>query len=199
MNFFLCENSCNIFVILVFIVSDLSKSRQKLLSQYEMDVGDINPKTIKTIRISLISLVDGNLELKQLVRYKITDDQSNLIFERNENESEASSSKQSQLRASITLEYFENAIVKSKHDTIAIPCVPEIMFKGNFLSLNREPIKKAMKYEEFFFQVEAEIKSIDIEILDMFLITVSKKNILKSVIPIFFFNKIWMTIKFYFI
>lgn len=174
MNYILCKNSCNIFVILVFIVSDLSKSRQKLLSQYEMDVGDINPKTIKTIRISLISLVDGNLELKQLVRYKITDDQSNLIFERNENESEASSSKQSQLRASITLEYIENAIVKSKHDTIAIPCVPEIMFKGNFLSLNREPIKKAMKYEDFFFQVEVEIKSIDIEILDMFLITVSK-------------------------
>lgn len=139
-----------------------------------MEVGDIAPKTLKTIRINLISLIDGNIELKQIVRYNIVDSQSNLIPGRNRNENETTlNSGHSKSTQNVTLEYTDEAIVKSKNDTILIPCVSEFAFTGNFFSLNREPIRKAIKNEEFLFQVELEIKSLDIEILDMFLITVS--------------------------
>lgn len=168
----------NIFhpsTFLVFIISETSKSRQKILSQYDVDIGNIPPKTVKTIRINLISLVEGNMELRQLVRYKLVDDM-NSISDYNENEADVSSNVESRLGANqnVSLEYINNAVVKTKHDTIIIPCTPEFAFSGNFFSLNRDPIQKAIKYEEFLFEVEVETKSIDIEILDMFLITVSK-------------------------
>lgn len=165
-----------LFLFSVFIVSDLSKSRQKLLSQFEVVIGNLASKVNKTIHLKIFSLIEGTLEFEQLVRYQIANDRENFHTECTQNETNTKSNTVCIQNTShnVTLEYIDDTIVKSKKDTIYIPCSAEFVFTGRFFSLNKEPLKKAIKYEDFLFQIELEIKSTDIEILDIFLISVSK-------------------------
>lgn len=80
----------------------------------------------------------------------------------------------------VSVEYVDESVIKSKRETIVIPCTTEFIFTGKFYSLNKEALTKAYKHEHFLFRVELEIKSVDIDILDMFLISVSKPNIQSS-------------------
>lgn len=125
-----------------------------------------------------MSLIDGTLELEQLVRYQITSGRDKSITESAENEANLKLAVVPKASHNVTLEFIDDAIVKSKKDTIVIPCAPEFTFTGKFFALNKEPLQKAIKYEDFLFQVELEIKTTDIEILDIFLISVSKVAIL---------------------
>lgn len=138
----------------VFIASDLTTSRQKLLSRFELNIGDIAPKTFKTININVISLIDGTLELQQVVRYHVANSQSTpkagVIRKGTEDKS---THEKSNSIPDVTLNYIEDAIVKSIKDTITIPCVAEFVFTGQFFSLNKDPLKKAVKHEDFLFQV----------------------------------------------
>lgn len=152
---------------------DLSKSRQKLLAQFEMMVGNLDPNATKTIHLNVISLIDGTLELEQLVRYQIANGHEKFTAESMENETNRQSAGIQKANHNVTLEYIDDAIVKSKKDTIIISCAPEFTFSGKFFSLNKEPLQKAIRFEDFLFQVELDIKTTDIEILDIFLISVS--------------------------
>lgn len=156
------------------MASDQTKSRQKLLSLMEVGIGDIPSKSTKSKSIYVISLIDGSIELKQVVRYQVVDSRSNSFIDTVDIENIAAQ-KNSKVESisNVTLEYIENAIHKSKKDTIIIPCVPEFTFFAQFFSLNRQPLNVVHKHEDFLFQVELQIKSTDIDILDMFLISVS--------------------------
>lgn len=157
----------------MFIASDLSGSRQKLLSYFEMHIGDIAPKAAKEVRINLLSLISGSLELKQTTSYQASNDRPNY---RSENDD-----KNYDGIHNITIEYTEKAIIKSKSNIIVVPCTEEFIFTGQFLSLNKDPLERAIKYEDFLFQIELEIKSVDIDILDMFLISVSSLEFLSFI------------------
>lgn len=137
----------------------------------EVCIGDIASKSSKSKSIYVISLIDGTLELKQVVCYQIADSRSKSIV--GSSVGDTTMHKKMKVDSSVTLEYIENAIQKSKKDTIVIPCVAEFAFIGQFFSLNKQPLSRAVKHEDFLFQVELQMKSTEIDILDMFLISVS--------------------------
>lgn len=146
------------------------------MSHLEVNIGDINSKSSKTKSFCVISLVDGTLELKQIVRYQIVDSRSKSLAD-SVNIEENATHKKLKADSNVTLEYIENAIHKSKRETIVIPCVAEFGFLGQFFTLNKQPLIKAVKHEDFLFQIELLIKSTEIDILDIFLITVSSTMI----------------------
>lgn len=159
---------------IVFIAPELSPSRQKLLTNVEICIGEILPKENKTFHINIISLVEGTLEIKQVVRYQVPNDRTKYETNCSENGSKFRTiSEQLKTNQNVTIEHSGHALVKSKCDAIVIPCTTEFAFLGHFFSLNKDILTKAVKYEDFLFQIELEIKSTDIEILDIFLITVS--------------------------
>lgn len=144
-----------------------------MLAQAEMAVGNVAPNSTKTIAFNVLSLIDGTLELEQIIRYQIMSGKERKVTELAENETNLKSAVIPKANHNVTLEYIDDTIVKSKKDTIVISCAPEFTFTGKFFSLNKEPLQKAIRYEDFLFQVELEIKTTDIEILDVFLISVS--------------------------
>lgn len=73
----------------------------------------------------------------------------------------------------ICIEHVNDVLVKSKKDTISIPCTAEFLFTGKFYSLNKEALTRAFIGEDFLFRIDLELKSVAIDILDMFLISVS--------------------------
>lgn len=141
-----------------------------------MTVGNVAAKSTKTIHFNVLSLIDGTLELEQIVRYQIANGKERPNTESAGNETSVKSPIP-KASHNVTLEYIDDALVKSKKDAIVIPCSPEFTFTGKFFALNKEPLQKAIKYEDFLFQVELEIKTTDIEILDIFLISVSQTMI----------------------
>lgn len=144
-----------------------------------MDIGAISPQTNKTIYFYVISLVEGTLELSQLIRYQTANSNRLKRSDSMENESNDSNGVESTLvqtnafNHNVSVEYVNESVIKSKRETIWIPCTTEFIFTGKFYSLNKEALTKAYKHEDFLFRVELEIKSVDIDILDMFLISVS--------------------------
>lgn len=161
--------------IVVFIASDLSKSRQKLVSNFEMIVGNLAPKSIKTIRLNVLSLIDGTIELEQTVGYQIANDHDRFkAAESVKHELNPKLSSQQKESHNVTLQYVDDAVIKSKKDIIIVQCATEFICTGRFLTLNKNALTQAIKYEDFFLQIELEIKSTDIEILDIFLISVRR-------------------------
>lgn len=122
-------------------------------------------------------MVEGTLELIQLVRYQVPSDRTNSKTENDEKGDKSEfSSHRFNTKQNVIIEHENHAILKSRSDTIVIPCTTEFKFLGQFFSLNKEILEKAVHYEDFLLQVEFEIRSTDIEILDLFLITVSLQN-----------------------
>lgn len=137
-----------------------------------MIVGNIAPKSTKTIRLNVLSLVDGTIELEQTVGYQIANDHDRFKAESVKHELNPKLSNVQKDSHNVTLQYVDDAVIKSKKDTIIIQCATEFVCTGRFLSLNKNPLTQAIKYEDFFLQTQLEIKSTDIEILDIFLISV---------------------------
>lgn len=140
------------------------------MSQFQVDIGSVAPRTNKTIHFNVISLVEGTVELSQLIRYKTSNSQRSQIVQ---DESNAVQLQSNAYNHNVSIEYFDDSVIKSKKETIVIPCTAEFIFAGKYYSLNKEALTKAYKDEDFLFRVELEIKSVDIDILDMFLISVS--------------------------
>lgn len=93
----------------------------------------------------------------------------------------------------ISIEHVNDVLVKSKKDTISIPCTAEFLFTGKFYSLNKEPLTRAFIGEDFLFRIDLEVKSVPIDILDMFLISVSIVDVQRLPLRISY-----VKIKFYF-
>lgn len=148
-----------------------------------MDIGAISPQTNKTIYFHVISLVEGTLELSQLIRYQTANSNRLKRSDSMENESNGGNGigtiqvQSNGYNHNVSVEYVDESVIKSKRETIVIPCTTEFIFTGKFYSLNKEALTKAYKHEDFLFRIELEIKSVDINILDMFLISVSKLSI----------------------
>lgn len=170
----------------VFISSDLTKGRQRMSSQIQMDVGDIQMQSNSSISYYITSLAEGNIELIQKIWYQTENIQGPIISPTESNSSSIESSpihslasatvKKNQQRQThnIEIEYNNDGVRKTKEDVIIIPCVVEFKFTGKFYTLSKQPLTKAYKNEDFLLRFDAEIKSpCDIDILDMFLICVS--------------------------
>lgn len=60
----------------MFITVDLSKTRQKLHSHIQIDVGDLQMHSSIPIQYYVVSLIGGNIELNQKLWYQIDNMQS---------------------------------------------------------------------------------------------------------------------------
>lgn len=175
-------------MISVFISSDLSKGRQRLSSQIQMDVGDVQMQSNSSVSYYITSLVEGNIELVQKIWYQTENIQGpNALPESNPSSIEnspvfsGSSSatnvvKKGQQRQThnIHIEYNVDGVRKTKEDIIIIPCIEEFKLSGKFYTLSKQALTKAFRNEDFLFRMDIEVKApCDIDILDMFLISVS--------------------------
>lgn len=156
----------------VFISADLSKSKQKILSQFHVDIGNLAPKNGKKITFYVNSLVEGTIELSKLVRYQTVNTTNPPAVEHCEPINESVAVQPTRKSHSVNIEYLNGTVIKSKKETIVVPCTAEFVFTGKFYTLSKEPLTRAFKNEDFLLKVELEIKSIDIDILDMFMISV---------------------------
>lgn len=166
----------------VFIASDMSKSKQKLLSHFQVDLGDLASQNDKSISFYVVSLVEGTLELVQTVWYQ-TDQKhvsvsEDIVPKASPVREGPNATQQRTENHNICIKNINDTVVKSKKDTLVIPCTAEFLFSGKFFSLNKEPLKQAYRNEDFLLRVDLEVKSVEIDILDMFLISVSLEMML---------------------
>lgn len=144
--------------------------RPKLLLQFRVDIGSLSPKSSKTIRFHVISFDEGTIEISQLIKYQTNDTGSSEIPQKKDSMMPPHDGN----NQNVNFEYIDDTIIKSKKTTITIPCSAEFIFSGKFYSLDRKPLIQAYKNEDFLFRAELGIKSVDIDLLDMFLLSVSK-------------------------
>lgn len=180
-----CNTCC---LISVFISSTLSKGRQRLLSQIQMDLGDVQMQSNSSVSYYIHSLVEGNIELIQKIWYQTENIQGPIA----PNESNPSSIENSPIFSSsnvantivkkgqqrqthnIHIEYITDGVKKTKEDIVIIPCIDEFKLSGKFYTLSKQALTKAFRNEDFLFRMDIEVKApCDIDILDMFLISVS--------------------------
>lgn len=76
----------------------------------------------------------------------------------------------------IHLEFLdENSLRKTQDTVLSVKCVPEFKFKGQFYTLNRKPLTKIYRGENFLFRAGLEIESdVEIDILETYFICVSR-------------------------
>ncbi|KAG4077438.1 hypothetical protein HA402_002865 [Bradysia odoriphaga] len=164
----------------VFITVDLSKTRQKLYSQIQIDVGDLQMNTSVPIQYYVVSLIGGNIELHQKLWYQIdniqsvnasTNMKSDVIVDSPVHKEASKPSLQHNKSHNMNIEYIDDGVRKVKEDTIIIPCVEEFTVRGRFFTLNKQAMVQGFRNEDFLFRVDLEVKAwCDIDILDMFLI-----------------------------
>lgn len=159
----------------------MTKTRQKLLSHFQIDIGTVTPQATKAITFNVISLIEGTIELNQKLWYQMDPNvaaSSGQLATNNTDESiksivAPSANQQRKQQHNISIEHVNDVLVKSKKDTISIPCTAEFLFSGKFFALNKEALNGAFMGEDFLFRVDLEVKSVAIDILEMFLISVS--------------------------
>lgn len=174
-------SNCRILILFlaVFIAADLTKTRQKLLTHFQIDIGTVSPQASKTITFNVVSLIEGTIELTQKLWYQMDPNVAASSGQLAANKSDSESTKpnaptqQRKQQHNICIEHVNDVLVKSKKDTISIPCTAEFLFSGTFYSLNKEALMRAFIGEDFLFRIDLEVKSVPIDILDMFLISVS--------------------------
>lgn len=173
-------------VNIVFISSDLTKGRQRLSSQIQMDIGDVQMQSNTSISYYITSLVEGNIELIQKSWYQ-TENIQGPVKPGESNPSSIENSpvyttavslpaKKNQQRQNhnIQIEYINGGLKKMREDTVIIPCIEEFRLSGKFYTLSKEALTRAFRNEDFLLRIDLELKApCDIDILDMFLICVS--------------------------
>lgn len=176
----------------MYITTDLNKQRQKLLSQIQVDLGDLHAQSVSHIVYYVCSLCEGNIELAQKIWYQMDNSQiisasKNSYIERelivespshkiqSTNPNIVNDRSNNQIKNhNMNIEYIPDGVKKVKDDVVIIPCVEEFNFQGRFYALNRQALTKAYRNEDFLFRANITIKSEhSIDILDMFVICVS--------------------------
>lgn len=155
---------------IAFIVSDPVNPRPKLLTQLCVDIGKLAPNTSKTIRFHVISFDEGTIEISQLIKYQTANAGHKTQMPQKK---EPIITLHDRINHNVSFEYANNAVIKSKKTTITIPCSAEFLFTGKFYSLDKSPLMQAYTNEDFLFRTELVVKSVDIDILDMYLLSVS--------------------------
>lgn len=75
----------------------------------------------------------------------------------------------------VQLEFIdENSVRKTQDSVLSIKCEPEFKFQGRFYTLNRMPLTKIYRGENFLFRAGLEVQSdVDLDILETYFICVS--------------------------
>jgi hypothetical protein len=126
----------------------------------------------------IISMSEGNIELKQSLCYEVVDTSDSNTLPAAEKEGSPtepqapSTFTSSEEHSDIMVERLEGNVVKKRHDDILIvPCVEEFSFESKFYTLDRKALTSCYENEEFLMRLCLKTKSpFNIDILDAFFI-----------------------------
>lgn len=118
----------------------------------------------------MISFDEGTIEISQLIKYQTAN--ANVQSTQMPQKKEPTMALHDRINHNVSFEFANDAVLKSKKTTITIPCSAEFLFTGKFYSLDKSPLVQAYKNEDFLFRAELAVKSVDIDILDMYLLSV---------------------------
>jgi trafficking protein particle complex subunit 11 len=162
----------------VFLTKSSAGAQAKLSSYIQFSVGEMTGNSSTSIEYFIISMIEGNIELKQSLSYEIIDrSESNtaVVSEKDLSPSETTpptTFSTSEENLDIMVERLENNVVRKRHDDILIvPCVEEFSFESKFYSLDRKPLTNCFENEEFLMRLSLKTKSpFNIDILEAFFI-----------------------------
>lgn len=169
----------------VFVTTDLTKTTQKLLSSLHFDIGDLQMHASNAIQYYVIALCEGNIDLTQKVWYQVDQIQTatathNIVVESPVHKPNAPSTTplnklNKTNHSNLNIEYLPDGagVRKYREDVLIIPCVEEFSVRGRFFTLNKQPLAKALRDEDFLMRIDVDVKaSSSVDILDMFFICV---------------------------
>nr|XP_029726510.1 trafficking protein particle complex subunit 11 isoform X1 [Aedes albopictus] len=165
----------------VFLTTDLSGPLQKISSQVQIDIGELQMQSTSSVSYYVTSLIEGNIELRQRLYYQtenlhqtkaaavlassVTDSPSTPNSEKEDLAKLLASDRTGQKYTNshnVKIEYLnEEQVRKIKEDTVVVPCVEEIKLIGRFYTLSRQPLARAYKSEDFLLRVNMEVKAPD--------------------------------------
>lgn len=161
----------------VFLTKSSSESQTKLSACIKFNVGEMAASSSTSIEYFIISMIEGNVELKQSLCYEIVDISESNTTAPAEKESPSeplapTAFAGSQENLDIMVERLENNVVRKRHDDILIvTCVEEFSFESKFYSLDRKPLTTCYEGEDFLLRLSLKTKSpFNIDIIDAFFI-----------------------------
>ncbi|XP_075159390.1 trafficking protein particle complex subunit 11 gry [Haematobia irritans] len=183
----------------VFLTTDVSPNKQKLHSVIHMDIGELAMQSSNTVSFYILSLAETTITLQQKLFYTTdvlkpkvttaiivndatTPNSTDISPEgtpaamKSLASSNAIQSIATQqippLIAPVQLEFIdENSLRKTQDTTLSVKCEPEFKFQGRFYTLNRKPLTKIYRGENFLFRAGVEVQTnVDLDILETFFI-----------------------------
>lgn len=162
----------------VFLTKCATDSQTRLKSCIQFDVGEMAANSNHSIDYFIISMTEGNIELKQSLCYEVIDtSDSNTLPAAEKEGSPTEPTAPSTFTASeehldIMVERLEGNVVRKRHDDILIvPCVEEFSFETKFYTLDRKALTSCYENEEFLMRICLRTKSpFNIDIIDAFFI-----------------------------
>ncbi|XP_058981914.1 trafficking protein particle complex subunit 11 [Musca domestica] len=178
----------------VFLATDVSNNKQKVHSVIHMDIGDLAMQSSNTVTFYILSLVETTVTLQQKIFYTtdvlkpkvttaiivndITTPSSSDVSPEN---TPAAGNKTlptvaptlpMPLLTPVQLEFIdENSVRKTQDSVLSIKCESEFKFQGRFYTLNRMPLTKIYRGENFLFRAGLEVQSdVDLDILETYFI-----------------------------
>ncbi|XP_013106781.1 trafficking protein particle complex subunit 11 [Stomoxys calcitrans] len=184
----------------VFLTTDVSPSKQKLHSIIHMDIGELAMQSSNSVSFYVLSLVETSITLQQrlfyttdVLRPKVTTaiivnetttpnstdvspegtpSAAKSLTSNNSNNLAPSIPTPIPLITPVQLEFIdENSLRKTQDTTLSVKCEPEFKFHGRFYTLNRKPLTKIYRGENFLFRAGVEVQSdVALDILETFFI-----------------------------
>lgn len=160
----------------VFLVVDGESSKTtKLNSRIELNVGEMRESSNTSVIFYLMSMVEGNIELKQSICYEaenktVIDESSKVIAQVSSPTETTKNFADKEDQHDIVVEYLDkNKLRKRRDDILIVPCVEEFHFESKFYTLNRAPAMSVFKDEDFIMRCSLKMTSpFNIEIIDAF-------------------------------
>lgn len=198
----------------VFLATDVSTNKQKLHSSIQIDIGELAMKSSNTVSYFVFSLIEATITLQQKIIYTtdvlkpklstaiiqndVTTPSSTDVSPEGTPSSTKTVTANSSVPATLTmplamplitpvqLEFIdENSLRKTQDTSLSVKCEPEFKFQGRFYTLNRKPLTKIYRGENFLFRAGVEVQTdVQLEILETYFICVGIKYILST----FFFS-----------
>ena len=184
------------FTFSVFLTTDISPSKQKLHSSIQIDIGELSMQSSNTASFYVFSLIEANITLQQKICYttdvlkpKVT---TAIVINDSTTPNSTDESPEATLAAKnltsnqtiltplplitpIHLEFLdENSLRKTQDTVLNVKCQTEFKFKGQFYTLNRMPLIKIYRGENFLFRAGLEVETdVELDILETYFICVS--------------------------
>ncbi|KAM7354828.1 trafficking protein particle complex subunit 11 gry [Cochliomyia hominivorax] len=177
----------------VFLTTDISSNKQKLHSSIQIDIGELSMQSSNTASFYVFSLIETTITLQQKIWYttdvlkpKVT---TAIVINDSTTPNSTDESPEATLAAKnltsnqtiltpfpiitpIHLEFLdENSLRKTQDTVLTVRCDSEFQFKGQFYTLNRMPLTKIYRGENFLFRAGLQVQAdVELDILETYFI-----------------------------